>query len=57
MVTDKESDETFGDFFEDYAKIFGLLVLVFVIILLFSTPSMILAKRVTMIGTELSYAT
>jgi hypothetical protein len=28
-----------------------------VIILLFSTPSMILAKRVTMIGTELSYAT
>ena len=57
MVTDKESDETFGDFFEDYAKIFGLLVLAFVIILLFSTPSMILAKQVTMIGTELSYAT
>lgn len=55
MVTDKES-ETFGDFFENYAKIFGLLMLAFVIIMLFSTPSMILAKRVTMIGTELSYA-
>jgi hypothetical protein len=56
MVPGKES-ETIGDFFEDYAKIFGLLILAFVIILLFSPPSMILAKRVTMIGTELSYAT
>lgn len=44
------------EFFEDYAKIIGLLTLAFVIILLFSTPSMILAKKVTMIGTELSYA-
>jgi len=56
MVTDKEG-EIWRDFFEDYAKIIGLLMLAFVIILLFSTPSMILAKRVTMIGTELSYAT
>jgi hypothetical protein len=56
MVTEKER-ETWGDFFEDYSKIIGLLMLAFVIILLFSTPSMILAKRVTMIGTELSYAT
>jgi hypothetical protein len=56
MVPGKES-ETIGDFFEDYAKIFGLLMLAFVIIMLFSPPSMILAKRVTMIGTELSYAT
>jgi len=56
MVTDKEG-EIWRDFFEDYAKIIGLLMLAFVIILLFSTPSMILAKRVTMIGTELAYAT
>ena len=56
MVTDKEG-EIWRDFFEDYAKIIGLLMLAFVIILLFSTPSMILAKKVTMIGTELSYAT
>jgi hypothetical protein len=56
MVTDKEG-ETLGDFFTNYAKIIGLLMLAFVVILLFSTPSMILAKRVTMIGTELSYAT
>jgi hypothetical protein len=56
MVPGKEN-EAIGDFFDDYAKIFGLLVLAFVIILLFSTPSMILARRVTMIGTELSYAT
>ena len=44
-------------FFEEYSKIIGLLVLVFVIIMLFSTPSMILAKAVTTIGTELSHAT
>ena len=44
-------------FFEEYSKIIGLLVLVFVIILLLSTPSMILAKAVTTIGTELSHAT
>ena len=56
MVPGKKS-ETIGDFFEDYAKIIGLLMLAFVIIMLFSTPSMIFAKRVTMIGTELSYAT
>jgi hypothetical protein len=56
MMTDKEG-ETMGDFFAAYAKIIGLLMIAFVIILLFSTPSMILAKRVTMIGTELSYAT
>jgi hypothetical protein len=44
-------------FFEEYSKIIGLLVLAFVIILLFSTPSMILAKSITSIGTELSHAT
>ncbi|HDS45774.1 MAG TPA: exosortase-associated EpsI family protein [Methanomicrobia archaeon] len=55
MVTGKEP-ATAGDFFEDYAKIIGLLMLAFVIIMLCSTPSTILAKRVTMIGTELSYA-
>ena len=44
-------------FFEEYSKIIGLLVLVFVIILLHTTPSTILAKTVTTIGTELSHAT
>ena len=56
MVAGKEP-ETIGDFFEQYARVIGLLMLTFIIIMLFSTPSMILAKRVTMIGTELSYAT
>jgi hypothetical protein len=44
-------------FFEDYAPIIGLLLLAFVVILLFATPSMIFAKAVTTIGTELSHAT
>jgi len=44
-------------FFEEYSKFIGLLMLVFVIILLFSTPSMLLAKSITTIGTELSHAT
>ena len=56
MVPGKES-ETTGDFLEQYAKVIGLLLLTFVIIMLFSPPSTILAKRVTMIGTELSYTT
>ena len=55
MVPGKASG-TIGDFFEQYAKIIGLLILAFVFILLLSSPSMILARRVTMIGTELSYA-
>ena len=45
-----------GRFFGEYSKIIGLLVLVFVIIMLFSTPSMILAKAVPTLGTELSHA-
>lgn len=44
-------------FLEDYSRIIGLLVLAFVIILLFATPSMILGKAITTIGTELSHAT
>lgn len=44
-------------FFEEYSKIIGLLMLAFVIILLLSTPSMILARSITTIGTELSRAT
>ena len=44
------------EFFANYGKIIGLLMLEVVLILLFSTPSMILARQVTMIGTELSYA-
>jgi len=45
------------NFFGEYSKFIGLLLLAFVIIFLFSTPSMILAKTVTTIGTELSHAT
>jgi hypothetical protein len=56
MVTEKER-RTVGEFIEENAKIIGLLMLAFVIITLFSTPSMILAKQVTVIGTELAYAT
>lgn len=40
-----------------YSKIIGLIALVIVLSLLFSEPSMILAKSVNTIGTELSYAT
>lgn len=43
-------------FFEEYHRIIGILLLSFVIILLFSTPSMIFAKSFTTIGTELSHA-
>lgn len=42
-------------FFEEYNRIIGLLILVFVIIILFSTPSTIFARSVTMIDTELSH--
>ena len=44
------------EFFEHYSRIIGVLLLIFVIILLFSTPSMLLAKSITTIGTELSHA-
>ncbi|MFZ2070511.1 MAG: exosortase-associated EpsI family protein [Halobacteriota archaeon] len=43
-------------FFEEYHGIIGVLLLTIVIILLFSTPSMIFAKSFTTIGTELSRA-
>lgn len=43
-------------FFEEYARVIGFLLLTFVIILLFSSPSMLMAKSITTIGTELSYA-
>ena len=43
-------------FFEEYSRAIGLLLLLFVIILVFSTPSMILARTITTIDTELSYA-
>lgn len=45
-----------SEFFENYGKILGLMMLAYILIMLFSTPSMILTKQVTMIGTELSYA-
>jgi len=44
-------------FFETYAKVIGLIVLAFVVIILLSTPSTIFAQAITTIGTELSRAT
>ena len=44
-------------FFAEYSKIIGLLLLGFVIIILLSTPSMLFAKTITTIDTELSHAT
>ena len=43
-------------FFEEYSTIIGLLTLTFVIVILFSTPSMIFAETVTVIDTELARA-
>ena len=42
-------------FFKEYNMIIGLLMLAFVIIILFSTPSTIFARSITMIDTELSH--
>ncbi|MBE0517204.1 MAG: exosortase-associated EpsI family protein [Methanophagales archaeon] len=39
---------------EEYSPIIGMLVLAFVIIVLFSTPSMILAKEITIVGSDLA---
>ena len=41
---------------EDYSTIIGTIALVFVVIILFSTPGTILAKQVSVIDTELSHA-
>jgi hypothetical protein len=43
-------------FFEEYSRLIGLVWLTFVVILLFSSPSMIFAKSITTIDTELSHA-
>lgn len=43
------------DFLKEYSKIIGLLVLTFVIILLLSPTSMIFARSITVIDTELSH--
>jgi len=42
-------------FFEEYSKLIGLLLLGFVIIILLSTPSTILARSITVLDTELSH--
>jgi hypothetical protein len=44
-------------FLEQYSRLIGLIMLTFVLTTLCSTPSMILAKSITSIGTELSHAT
>lgn len=43
-------------FFEEYSRFIGLISLVFVIIILFSSPSLLLGKSITTIDTELSHA-
>lgn len=43
-------------FFEEYSRIIGLLLLVLLFILLFSTPSTFFARSITTIDTELSHA-
>ena len=43
-------------FFEEYSRFIGLLLLTFVIIMLFSTPSLLVGKSITTIDTELSHA-
>ncbi len=43
-------------FFEEYCSIIGLLLLSFMIIILLSTPSMLIAESITTIDTELSHA-
>ena len=43
-------------FFDEYSKLIGLILLAFVLITLLSTPSMIFAKNITTIDTELSRA-
>ena len=43
-------------FIEEYSKLIGLLLLGFVLIILLSTPSMLFAKYITTIDTELSHA-
>ena len=43
-------------FLEDYSRIIGFILLVILICLLLSTPSAILARGITTIGTELSHA-
>ena len=44
-------------YFERYSKVIGLFLLVSVMAVLFSTPSTIIARGITTIGTELSHAT
>lgn len=53
MVEKKENDM---NFFEEYSRIIGLIALIFVFIILLSTPSTLFAKSITMIDTELSHA-
>ena len=43
-------------FFEEYSKLIGLILLAFVVILLLSSPSLLLSKSISTIDTELSHA-
>ena len=45
-----------NNFFEDYSRIIGLVLLAFVIIILLSSPSTIFARSITVIDTEPSHA-
>lgn len=43
--------------YEDHCKFIGFFVLVIIVITLLSSPSLLLARNVTVVGTELSYST
>lgn len=43
-------------FFDEYSRVIGMLALTFVVVILLSTPSMLFAKPITTIDTELSRA-
>ena len=45
-----------NSFLEEYSRLIGLILLAFVVITLFSSPSLLLARSITTIDTELSHA-
>jgi len=49
-------EDEMKSFFDEYSRVIGMLALTFVVVILLSTPSMLFAKPITMIDTELSRA-
>lgn len=50
------AEDEMKSFFDEYSRVIGMLALTFVVVILLSTPSMLFAKPITMIDTELSRA-